>query len=138
MKKADLFKIRLGKWKKASDDKLDALARQVCYEMAFRVVEKTPVDTGFLRGSWQPSIGVPKLAGDPEPDPGGAKAMGKIAAVIPQIKAGDRFYMMNNANYARAVEYGTSRMAGRHYVGDTVASWPSVVADTAASLGMKK
>lgn len=138
MTKADLFKVRLGRWENATKAKLDALARQVCFEMAQRVVEKTPVDTGFLRGSWQPSIGAPQVATDPAPDPAGAAASATIAAVIPQIKAGDRFYMLNNASYARAVEYGTSKMAGRHYVSDTVAAWPEIVRSTAAELGLKK
>lgn len=130
--------MRLGRWHKAADEKIDALARQVCFEMAQRVVEKTPVDTGFLRGSWQPSIGKPVTDKEGSHDPGGAAAQAAIAAVIPSIKAGDRFYMMNNAAYARPVEYGTSKMAGRHYVRDTVAAWPEVVASTAAQLGLKK
>lgn len=129
------FMAKLGDWQKATEAKLDALARQVCYEMGFRVVMKTPVDTGFLRGSWQPSIGQPADAKGAT-DPAGAKALSDVSLTIADVKAGDRFYMLNNASYARFVEYGTTRMAARYYVSDTVANWQGVVSHVAAELGM--
>ena len=64
--------------------------------------------------------------------------MASISVLLPEIKAGVMFYMMNNANYARYVEYGTSKMAGQFYVTDTAKSWPSIVRDCIADLGIKK
>ncbi|CAB4122347.1 Bacteriophage HK97-gp10, putative tail-component [uncultured Caudovirales phage] len=131
------IRAQIGKWKNATDAKIEGLARQVCFEMAERVVTKTPVDTGFLRGSWQPSIGEPQQASGVQ-DKAGAGALNAAAMVMSDVKAGDRFYMINNAKYARHVEYGTSKMAGRFYVSDTVKNWQAVVDQVAAELGLKK
>lgn len=135
---SQVFKAQIDGWLRKAPEKLDAIARQVCFEMAERVVDATPVDTGFLRGSWQPSIGEPSLDHQGKDDKAGAAAQAAIALVIPQMKAGQRFYMMNNASYARPVEYGTSKMAGRYYVTDTVKKWDSVVQQVASELGLKK
>lgn len=132
------FMAQVGKWAKDAPEKLDALARQTVQEVAHRAVEKTPVDTGFLRGSWQPSIGEPSTSHDGKIDTAGAAAQAAISVLIPEIKAGVMFYMMNNAKYAGFVEYGTSKMAGRFYVTDTAKSWPAIVRSVIADLKGKK
>lgn len=137
MANAKTFRADISKWKTATAEKLDAVARQTCQEMAFRVVMATPVDTGFLRGSWQPSIGTPK-GGEGKLDPGGMARVAEAALIVSGIKPGEKFFMLNNAAYARFVEYGTSKMAGRFYVTGTVKTWPSVVAKVAADLGLAK
>lgn len=131
------FEAQIGKWAASVPHKMDAFARQVVQELASRVVQRTPVDTGFLRGSWQPSIGEPSLTHKGSEDKAGAKVSAAISVIIPQIKAGVKFYLMNNANYARPVEYGTAKMAGRHYVTDTAKAWPSIARDVAVDMGMK-
>jgi hypothetical protein len=136
VKSNNTFRATIGQWFNATEDQLTDLARGVCYAMAERVVDKTPVVDGFLRGSWQPSIGAPSEETGTH-DKAGAMAMAKLAVVMTEFKLGDTFYMMNNANYAQYVEYGTSKMAGRHFVGDTVAAFDAVLAAEAADLGMK-
>ena len=121
------FKAQLGAWANQTQEKLDALVRQSAQELAARVVKATPVDTGFLRGSWQPSIGNGPAGAGP----------GDVSLVAAQIKAGQQFYLLNNAEYALHVEYGTSKMAGRHYVGNNVAAWPLIVDQVAATLKLK-
>lgn len=133
MTKGAKFTADISQWAARNRDRLDALARQTSLEMGARVVNKTPFDTGFLRSSWQPSIGAPVTgqsgeAGGPPPD---------VALSIANMKAGDTFWMTNNASYARFVEFGTSKMAGRFFVTDTVAQWKSVVAAVAKRLGAK-
>jgi hypothetical protein len=54
------------------------------------------------------------------------------------MKAGDVYYMTNGANYARHVEYGTSRMAGRFYTTDVVSQWSRIVDKVARDLGIRK
>lgn len=134
---AKVFRVKIGEWAKATQAQLEGIARQTCMEMAQRVVQATPVDTGFLRGSWQPALNEPTTK-EGKPDPAGALAMAEIAAVTNAVKPGDRFYMMNNASYAHFVEFGTSKMAGRFYVQGTVKQWPQIVKQVAAELGMKK
>jgi hypothetical protein len=133
-----VFKAQIDAWLQKAPEKLDAFARQICFEMAERVVDNTPVDTGFLRGSWQPSIGEPSLDHQGKPDKGGVAVATVVAMVIPAMRAGQKFYMMNNAAYARPLEYGTSKMAGRFYVSDTVKNWQSAADQVAQELGLKK
>lgn len=132
-----VFRAKIEGWRKATKAQIEGIARQTCMEMAERTVRATPVDTGFLRGSWQPSINAP-IVKEGSPDPTGAQAVAVLMAVGNQVKPGDRFYMLNNANYAKFVEYGTSKMAGRFFVQGTVKQWAAVVAQVAAELGVKK
>lgn len=141
------FEAEIGKWAMQMPEKMDAFARQLVQELAKRVIERTPVDVGFLRGSWQPSIGEPSITHEGTEDTTGAKLSAAIAVILPAIKAGVKFYLMNNAVYARRLEYGfvgedslgrTYNQAGRFYVTDTAKSWPAIAQDVAADLGMTK
>lgn len=142
-KSGDLFRLSLGKWADKVDGTLDALARQAPQELAKTTVIATPVDTGFLRGSWQPAIGEAAVAEKPTHDVGGALAAAAISAVIADMKTGDTFHMRNNAAYARRLEYGfvgedslgrTYNQTGRYYVRDSVAKWPQIVEQVLADL----
>ena len=128
------FMADVSAWAAQFPTKMDALARQVSQEMSERVIVAAPVDTGFLRSSWQPSIGQPKAA---DGSAGGqGKAIAEVSLVAPQMKAGDVYYMTNNAKYAQHVEYGTSKMAGRFMVTDNAKRWPVVVNKVAKDLGL--
>lgn len=131
------FKAQLGRWAQAAGDKLDALVRQSAYEIAENVVRDTPVDTGFLRGNWQPSIGAPQAI-EKAPDPSGAGVVADIGLVFAQAKAGDRVYFLNNTEYGPFVENGTSKVPGRYFVADNVKRWPVVVEKIAQELKLKK
>ena len=141
------FEAAIGKWAKEAPEKMDAFARQVCQAIAERAMTTTPVGvTGFLRGSWQPSIGEPSTSHEGSADKGGAKVAAAIATVIPEIKAGVKFYMMNNAAYARRLEFGfvgedklgrKYNQAGRFWVTDAAKAWPQIARDVALELGMK-
>lgn len=134
---AKVFRAKIEGWKNATKAQIEGIARQTCMEMAERVVRATPVDTGFLRGSWQPAINEPQTK-DGSPDPTGVQSIATVMAVGNQVKPGDHFYMLNNASYAKFVEFGTVKMAGRFYVQGTVKQWQAVVSQVAAELGVKK
>jgi HK97 gp10 family phage protein len=125
MKTGMQFNADLSAWAKKASGKLDALARQASQEVSFRVVQATPVDTGFLRSSWQPAIGAPKAA------------QGAAGGQAKAIKAGDIYWMTNNARYAKFVEYGTTRMSGRFFTTDTASQWQSIVNKIAMELATK-
>lgn len=127
------FKASIGRWQKKAKASAEALARQACQELAFRVVMATPVDTGFLRGSWQPSLTGPKT-NKGGPDPAGTGTLNQIALTIQRMPLGATFYMTNGASYAWFVEAGTSKMAGRYFVKSTLAAWPQIVAAAAKDL----
>jgi len=134
---AKVFRAKIRGWNKATQAQIEGIARQTCMEMAERAVRATPVDTGFLRGSWQPSLNVPETKVG-SPDPAGGQAIAAVMTVGNSVMPGDRFYMLNNASYAKFVEYGTSKMAGRFFVQNTVKRWQAVVSKVARELGVKK
>jgi hypothetical protein len=126
------FEAQVRKWAKSFPDKLDALLRQSAFQLSENVVNATPVDTGYLRSAWQPSIGEPKTSAGTGADP-----VTEIGLVTAQFKAGEKFYLTNGTYYGPFVEYGTSRMAPRYFVSDQVKRWPYVAAQVAKELGLK-
>lgn len=139
MNEGRLFKMHLTKWAGAFAGSMDALARQTVQQLSENVVIDTPVDTGFLRSSWQPSIGSP-VAGKGSIVDGAAatgKVMAEVGIVAANMKAGETYYMVNNAEYAPHVEFGTSKMAGRFMVTDNMKKAKHVVAKIAKELAPK-
>ncbi|UJM15213.1 hypothetical protein [Pseudomonas juntendi] len=83
---------------------MDAVAALTCQDLGQLVVEGTPVDTGFARGSWQPSLNSGTTTGTGEP-------LSQLALVTAQMQAGDRFFFLNNTRYILRLEYGWSQQA---------------------------
>lgn len=130
------FKKSLNGWAAKAGDRLEALARQAAQATAEQVVRNTPVDTGFLRGNWQPAIGQPNVAVGKAGSGGEPGTL--VALTIAQFKTGTRFYFTNATSYARPLEYGTSVMEPRFYVRRAVARWRQTVKEQALSLGITK
>lgn len=137
---ARTFKADLERWAGKVSVGLDALARQTCFEISHRVVIDTNVDTGFLRGSWQPSIGAPAAKTGAAEDPGGGIALGEIGLVCQGVKAGDVFWMWNNAAYALRLEFGfvgtdalgrSYNQPGYYFVTSNLKKGPQVVDEIA-------
>jgi hypothetical protein len=127
----ELFRKSLGQWVDKVGNGLDALARVACQDLSEAVVDDTPIDTGFLVGNWQPSLNAPTLAVD-ETGSGNGYAQSKVGIVVAGIKAGDVYYMVNNAAYARRIEYGfvgadslgrVYNQPGRHMVTINIKRW---------------
>lgn len=74
-----------------------------------------PVDTGFLRGSWYAQLNA-RPVGAGTIDKSGAGAIARVNLIAAQLKLGDVYYMVNGANYAVFVEFGTERTAPRAFV----------------------
>lgn len=80
-----------------------------------------PVDTGFLLNSFVSELN------------GGGMAKGQDAYVmtIAGMELGDTVFGGWTAEYARAVEYGTSKMAGSFFALRAAQQWQSLVAKNA-------
>lgn len=75
-----------------------------------------PVDTGFLRGSWYAQLNSRPAGTRGVTDKSGAGAIARVNLIAAQLKLGDVYYMVNGANYAVFVEFGTERTAPRAFV----------------------
>lgn len=97
------------------------------------VVGKVPVDTGHLIGTSQAEINgsvVAKGSGA-----GTAPQPADWTAAVQQMKLGDTIVGGFTADYARHVEYGTHKMAGRFFVREALSQWPRIVEENARFIG---
>lgn len=115
------FSAKIREWAVGVEKGLDAVCRQTAQEMAFRTISHTPVDTGFAKGSWQPSINTIK-DGKGSPDKASGRVSAEAALVAAQVKAGDVFYLTNNAHYIVNLEYGHSKQAPNGMVRPVIAA----------------
>jgi len=98
------FSGDVNKFIKKAEARSLAIFRAVSLEMFSRIVVRTPVDTGRLRGHWQ---------------------------ISPNIMLGKKTYISNNLPYAIPIEDGHSKQAPTGMVKVTVAEFGSIVRDAA-------
>lgn len=82
---------------------------------------RMPVDTGFLRNSLVAELNGSTVAG-------GADA---YVLAVAGMDLGDVVFAGWTANYARHMEYGTSRTPGNHFMLAAAQQWPAIVARNA-------
>ena len=127
-----IFSAAISAFVAKAKENADTVVRVVTEDMCGRVIAKTPVDSGRLKGSWLPSIGT-MLSGDPNtPDASGAVSVARVKATALEAKAGDIVYMISNLPYSRRIEYGHSKQAPAGMVRITVSEFSAIV-DKAAN-----
>ncbi|MEN6621489.1 MAG: HK97-gp10 family putative phage morphogenesis protein [Smithella sp.] len=107
--------------------------KQFSQDLAEKIVTRTPVKTGFARASWYPAINdninPPKL--DPQ------KKGGYIQADFSfrNAKIGDRLFILNNANYIKKLEFGSSQQAPQGMVRVTLNEADAIAEDVIKRMG---
>jgi hypothetical protein len=86
-----------------------------------RLVEDTPVDTGWARSNWLPSVGTPKreVVGKPSSLNAGAADSGRSEVVDWKIADGP-IYITNNVPYIQRLNTGSSKQAPAGFVESAV------------------
>jgi hypothetical protein len=107
------FKGQIAAFNKKAEKAATMIFRGTALDLFGRIIRRTPVDTGRLRGNWQAGINSPA-------DGGGNKAIG-VAGI------GDSVFITNNLPYAIPIEEGSSTQAPKGIVAVTVAEFKSVV-----------
>jgi hypothetical protein len=140
-----LFVRSMEEWREKVGDGLEALARVAIQDMAEDVIDHTNLDTGFLVGNWQPSIGVPATA---TVDRKGTAAAGvSLHMALSDLNPGETFFYVNNAVYAKRIEFGfvgedslgrLYNQQGSYMVTNAIARWPTHVAKAVIKLGLQK
>src|SRR5574343_299909 len=97
------FAADIARFAAKANTSLDEATRAVCVQLSSEIIQRTPVDTGRLRGAWVPGIGGPSQD-EGSPDPTGSRAIADAARVA-QEAPGNVFYLVNNLPYARRIEY---------------------------------
>lgn len=86
-----------------------------------RLVEGTPVDTGWARSNWLPSVGVPRgeAVGEPGSLDNSAAGFGQSEVAGWKIADGP-IYITNNVPYIRNLNAGSSKQAPSGFVESAV------------------
>lgn len=79
----------------------NALFRDVCDE----IVQRTPVDTGALKGSWHFTKDAPSTDTEPRIDADGYAPMLEVDLLLPTLPGDGTAYLTNNLDYATEIEY---------------------------------
>lgn len=89
----------------------EKLIRGTIIGTASRIIRRTPIDEGTLRGNWQPSINQAINTQISRKDTTGAAVGADISREGQRLTIGDVFYMSNNLPYAARIEFdGWSRL----------------------------
>lgn len=100
------FSKQIKAWIEKAKGNMEKVAQLTCSELSEKVVMRTPVDTGRLRGNWQASINRIPNSSLLRTDKSGISTISRIRASVKKLKIGDTFYLINNLVYAQVVEYG--------------------------------
>lgn len=109
----------MGKWSipidklvaKAGTD-MDTVVRKITIDLFGRVIQRSPVDTGRLRGNWQASLDAPIETPIDTLDPDGMVATDKAIDAVMAFPVGQVTYLANALPYAYRIEYeGWSKQA---------------------------
>lgn len=94
---------------------------QVVTEVAAELAVSTPVDTGFARASWIPSVGTPSSEqGGSEEAPNPAAATQGLREVLAYRLTMGKAYVANNVRYIRKLDRGHSKQAPAGFVRTSV------------------
>tara|TARA_R110000850_G_scaffold144598_1_gene266659 strand:- start:232 stop:615 length:384 start_codon:yes stop_codon:yes gene_type:complete len=114
------FKLDLKKFNKKTTHITEEVFKGTVIGLFNKVVSRTPVKTGRLRKSWQPTINSPSVSLK--------KANGDaIITKVSQAKLGDSIFLVNNLPYAQKIEAGSSNQAPAGMVRVTVAEYQKII-----------
>ena len=85
---------------------VEQLARGIFIQGVEMVVENTPVDEGFARGSWVGSVNSYGTEYTPNEDKQGGDTVSSAIDSSSQFKLGDTMLLVSNAPYMEKLEYG--------------------------------
>jgi hypothetical protein len=114
---------RIEAWCAGNKERMERVMREAVAEAGARIIERTPVDTGFARANWFPTLNGQMAAG------GGGAVVATVS--FSGARLGDTLGMVNNTEYIRALEYGHSQQAPQGMVRVTARQWPTIVKETA-------
>lgn len=147
---SSVFELQIAKFVEKANGNVNLVVRKVAFEVFSGCIQKSPVDTGRFKSNWLVAInsiptGTVGFAKDDEREKTGRKTQGrsdfvggptitKVETVTLGAKAGDVIYLVNNLEYARALEYGHSQQAPAGMVRLSIEEFNSVVTQTVNQL----
>lgn len=97
------FKSDMEKANRKIQNKMSRVFRGTALDLFGKVILRTPVDTGRLRGNWYATINIPSQKVDAEGE--------GYQTIVAKAKLGDALFITNNLPYAIPIEQGSSDQA---------------------------
>lgn len=85
---------------------MKTVVRSTAIALQQSMIEKTPVDSGRLKGNFQVGVGSINEDTSSPPDKDGAATLARTAGALSDFRLGDTIYLTNSLPYAHVVEYG--------------------------------
>lgn len=106
------FKSKLDKFgSQTVPNKRAELARRMAVDLVIRIIDKTPVKTGFAKANWQVTSGLPAESLIIGLDPSGTATKASCMASIQSADMRRILWITNNAPYIHLLEKGSSVQA---------------------------
>ena len=101
--------------------------KDIAFEILYRIIYRTPVDTGNARSQWNVGLEKNNTAIDNAIDPTGQEAVNRAQVVLDRMKSTDtRIFFTNALPYAWRLETGWSKQAPNGMVQVTLAEFPQL------------
>ena len=136
------FESDIKNWVKKVKDNMETVVVETRFECSDRIINSTPVYTGYARGNWQAETGNnyptqeimrfdDEMGYAPTSGEGVSLWEAKNVAVLNIDKP---YYLVNNVDYINDLEYGKSNQAPRGMVRLVVADFDNIVLDIVRKL----
>lgn len=128
------FSDDVSRFVRKTEAKIEMAVRKIALDVFREVIMMSPVDRGRFRGNWQCAVGnVPQGTLELD-DKTGTATISKVEAEVLGLGAGQTIYLVNNLEYARALEFGHSQQAPNGFVRLTVQRYKPIVEAVAREL----
>lgn len=94
---------------------IERLMAEVIGAIGEELVPATPVDTGFARANWRPSLNAPTESTISFLDPTGAATVSRIKTAGRRWRVGNVFYIVNHTPYIPNLIAGSSPQAPANF-----------------------
>lgn len=109
----------------------DAVVAETVQDVFYRIVARSPVDTGYFRANWGYQAGAPAQLAFPNTGTSD-NPMAPPSLIVSLPALGDDHFITNDLPYALALEYGHSAQAPQGMVGLVATEFGSIVREAVA------
>ena len=99
----------IAQWARQTGRLADTVTRKIILDIDASLVKRSPVDTGRFKGNWQMGINNKPSGTLDVFDGTGSTTLALHASQVNGSTIGNKYYMVNNLDYAQALEDGYSQ-----------------------------
>ena len=99
------FTLDLSKFTELTEKKARQVIIKTGIDLGQAIISDTPVDSGRLKGNWQPDINSYDETTTNATDKSGGITLARVAGKFREYKAGDTLTLSNNLPYAYPIEF---------------------------------